>query len=618
MASLFKRLFSKTNVTTTNKEGDASSSSTIEEIRIEYDESSERPYIISSIYYLAVIFFIVVPVWFYTCSSTRYALPDLTKLEDRLINNSQQLRLHLDISVVQLLATNHHHDKAKERQSDYLRDNLPEYLNTSIDGLVYNLSWRIRRPTQEENQLMKSILKDNDNPPATNDQRQEIFTKLEENLLKIHKPLNRFRLFMYIVEEPLNSLICNRPDSYLITFERFLYLCPGDGDESLANLIKKALHETYFETVDPKRIRKILSAKTDLLVSLVPENEMITQANLSVVADKVHKIHEKNIRSKYLELPGILNIRLITQNLVDLLQNNALDKMVKKSSMQSKSQLEVSSNVSVETQKESFRLVSTKYMGQFFHEYESRLNKHSSQSVYHAVTIVPDQTRPRLILDRPSMGVLAIDGGSGDNNNNDDDDGVNLLEERDTNFILIADNDKSLVLGMRAIVRRIIGLKSANLCKNCLIRRDVFINKWELDAIVGALTILKLNNILISLRSISQQAIGIKIPAYVSGMVFEAHSLALKSIDNLDTKKPLEAYHSANSAYELAEAAFYDPSLFEALYFPDEAKYAIYLPLFLPLAFPIAMSILRLAKYVLLATSSVQAAKAAGTKDKQQ
>lgn len=573
MGSLIKRLvFGRQDK---SKDGKDHPSSCGEElVTLDDEQDADWPYIVNSIFYLAIILFIGVPIWFYTCSSTRHALPDLSRLEDKV--SPPGPRLHLDISVVQLAATPSHRDLDWERQSDYLRYMLPEQLETSIEGLTYNLNWRLRRPTQEESQLMKSILKETE-PPTTNEQRQAIYTKIQSNLLRVHKSTNRFRLFMYIFDGPLRSLVCTEANTYFIDYERFIYICPGQDYESVADLIKSALHETYKESIDPQRIKKIIGAKTDLLVSLIPETDSISLQNLSSEADKVHKIIEKNVKIDDLKLAGILNIRLITQNIYLLPDDDALSKMIFKKGPSKTSQ----ANSTDRSPNGAPRVLSTKEIGRFFHDYESRLNKHSSQSVHHVVLLIPDRSRPELVFNQNSETP------------------VQILEERDTNFILLGNNDKSLVLGLRAIVRRVIGLRLTNLCKSCLIRRDVFLNKWEIDAIVGALTLVKLQSVLVSLRSISHQAIGIKIPKYVSKKAFEAHSLALKSLENLALGRPFEAYSSVSSAHELSETAYYDPSLLETLYFPDETKYAIYLPLFLPLAFPLALSAFRVAKYLL-------------------
>ena len=46
-------------------------------------------------------------------------------------------------------------------------------------------------------------------------------------------------------------------------------------------------------------------------------------------------------------------------------------------------------------------------------------------------------------------------------------------------------------------------------------------------------------------------------------------------------------------ALEYAEKAFFDDKMVSMLYFPDEHKYAIYTPLFGPLALPLLMALLK-------------------------
>ena len=54
-----------------------------------------------------------------------------------------------------------------------------------------------------------------------------------------------------------------------------------------------------------------------------------------------------------------------------------------------------------------------------------------------------------------------------------------------------------------------------------------------------------------------------------------------------------DAIKHAKNAFEFSEKAFYDASLLALLYFPDDQKYAIYVPLFLPVTFPILASVYR-------------------------
>ena len=51
-------------------------------------------------------------------------------------------------------------------------------------------------------------------------------------------------------------------------------------------------------------------------------------------------------------------------------------------------------------------------------------------------------------------------------------------------------------------------------------------------------------------------------------------------------------YHSS-LALEYAEKAFFDDKMVSKLYFPDEHKYAVYTPLFGPLALPLVLALLK-------------------------
>ncbi len=59
----------------------------------------------------------------------------------------------------------------------------------------------------------------------------------------------------------------------------------------------------------------------------------------------------------------------------------------------------------------------------------------------------------------------------------------------------------------------------------------------------------------------------------------------------------LEAYEQSTAAFAASEKAFFDPSLLALLYFPEDQKYAIYIPLFLPVGIPVAMSLQQMYKF---------------------
>jgi len=64
-------------------------------------------------------------------------------------------------------------------------------------------------------------------------------------------------------------------------------------------------------------------------------------------------------------------------------------------------------------------------------------------------------------------------------------------------------------------------------------------------------------------------------------------------LNNGDQEKAL-VY--AKLAFKNSEDAFAHPSLLALLYFPDDQKYAIYIPLFLPVMIPVVMSLTQIRK----------------------
>ncbi|RZC39918.1 PIG-S domain containing protein [Asbolus verrucosus] len=76
------------------------------------------------------------------------------------------------------------------------------------------------------------------------------------------------------------------------------------------------------------------------------------------------------------------------------------------------------------------------------------------------------------------------------------------------------------------------------------------------------------------------------------------------AVENADTAEDLlekndieNALKYAKIAFKNAEAAFSDPSLLALLYFPDDQKYAVYIPLFLPVMIPVLMSLITVKKW---------------------
>lgn len=89
----------------------------------------------------------------------------------------------------------------------------------------------------------------------------------------------------------------------------------------------------------------------------------------------------------------------------------------------------------------------------------------------------------------------------------------------------------------------------------------------------------------------------------ISDEVADKISVAVKSTQQaeefLRNGNYEEALLKAKLAFKNSEEAFGHPSLLALLYFPDDQKYAIYIPLFLPVMIPVIMSLTQIRKKVL-------------------
>jgi len=69
------------------------------------------------------------------------------------------------------------------------------------------------------------------------------------------------------------------------------------------------------------------------------------------------------------------------------------------------------------------------------------------------------------------------------------------------------------------------------------------------------------------------------------------------TLSNVTTLSPLQTLLALiHSSELLSSRAFFNPNMLGQLYFPDEHKYAVYTPLFGPLAVPLLVAGIRLLK----------------------
>ncbi|XP_063258698.1 GPI transamidase component PIG-S isoform X2 [Prinia subflava] len=122
---------------------------------------------------------------------------------------------------------------------------------------------------------------------------------------------------------------------------------------------------------------------------------------------------------------------------------------------------------------------------------------------------------------------------------------------------------------------------------------------WELDHLLWAHTVENIATVSTTLTSLAQllDKIGnIVIKDDVASEVYKAVASVQSAVTKLSLGHLHAAFQASKEAVTSSERAFFDPSLLHLLYFPDDQKFAIYIPLFLPMAVPILLSLAKIVR----------------------
>jgi len=118
----------------------------------------------------------------------------------------------------------------------------------------------------------------------------------------------------------------------------------------------------------------------------------------------------------------------------------------------------------------------------------------------------------------------------------------------------------------------------------------------EMDAIVKQRIAENVVNSIATLKSLAQLVIDIPNMVVLDHIRTEVQ-VSLDSLNQacqaLQQEDYLKALQHSINAIERSEKAFFDPTMVSMLYFPDEHKYAIYMPLFVPVSVPLIMAVVK-------------------------
>jgi len=122
------------------------------------------------------------------------------------------------------------------------------------------------------------------------------------------------------------------------------------------------------------------------------------------------------------------------------------------------------------------------------------------------------------------------------------------------------------------------------------------VSAWEVDAAGRLRTVRQATEAARTLRSLAallERIPQIEVPPAAAAKVRDALAWLDASAAALAAAEYTAAVTASRRALAAAEAAFFDPAMVAQQYFPDEHKYAVYLPLVLPVSLPILVAALR-------------------------
>ncbi|KAG9265777.1 GPI transamidase component PIG-S [Astyanax mexicanus] len=124
---------------------------------------------------------------------------------------------------------------------------------------------------------------------------------------------------------------------------------------------------------------------------------------------------------------------------------------------------------------------------------------------------------------------------------------------------------------------------------------------WELDRLMWSRSVENVATASTTITSLAQlldQIGNIVINDNIAQQVSSAVTSLQAAVAELEAGNLAFALQYSKEAILASERAFFDPSLLHLLYFPDDQKFAIYIPLFLPMCVPIMLSLLKIASEI--------------------
>lgn len=178
---------------------------------------------------------------------------------------------------------------------------------------------------------------------------------------------------------------------------------------------------------------------------------------------------------------------------------------------------------------------------------------------------------------------------------------VNSLYGLEAKFPVNINIDMTKVMGVfLAQLRLLLGVQSSASPSDFLVAPcgSAGLADWELDRLMWSRSVENIATATTTITSLAQlldQIGNIVINDNIAQQVSSAVTTLQLAVAELEAGNLGFALQYSKEAILASEKAFFDPSLLHLLYFPDDQKFAIYIPLFLPMCVPILLSLLKIA-----------------------
>ncbi|XP_065830779.1 GPI transamidase component PIG-S-like [Oscarella lobularis] len=143
-------------------------------------------------------------------------------------------------------------------------------------------------------------------------------------------------------------------------------------------------------------------------------------------------------------------------------------------------------------------------------------------------------------------------------------------------------------------LKLLLGLEKPKLPEGTFLRsHSSGITDWELDGLMlrrCVENVATASAALVSLTKLLEKVKNMVIADHIQTLTATAVESIDKCVSELQSGHLVQAFLLSKIAIESAETAFYDPSMLELLYFPEDQKFAIYVPLFVPVGIPVLVS----------------------------